>query len=128
MSWRTASIDATAIISVAASPARKGVSRSEPQTLRRATTGDADCFGGITPPGTPSSADTIRVAPAIIPRASATSAAHSAQSRDVLFDEHLLIGWQRAVEPGMDRSFVKMLHVTLEQRSRCSLGAIHRLQ
>jgi hypothetical protein len=40
----------------------------------------------VTPPGTMSSADTIRDAPAIMPRASATSDAHSLALRDVALD------------------------------------------
>jgi len=75
VSCRSVNTVDTAITSVAASAARDGVNRSERQSEPDDFVARDDF--GITPPGTMSSDDTIRDAPAIMPRASATSDAHS---------------------------------------------------
>ena len=68
--------------SVAAIAARAGVNLSAPQRdPRGAGFAEAPAAAGMTSPRTMSSDDTIRDEPAMKPRASATIAEHSAQSR-----------------------------------------------
>ena len=79
---------------------------------------------GITPPGTSSSAVRIRDDAAISPRASATIAAHSAHSATCASIARRLFSRRKlTVEPGVNRSFIKMLHSSPSLRAL--VAALH---